>query len=70
VSPEGANFNILKLVLGGAASAVLDDAVLDVGDAWRLDRAHLLDLEVADVLEQPLAVPEQDRDEAQLELVD
>jgi hypothetical protein len=45
-------------------------AVLDVGDAWRLDRAHLLDLEVADVLEQPLAVPEQDRDEVQLELVD
>jgi hypothetical protein len=53
----------------GAASAVLDDAVLDVGDPGRLDRAHLLDLEVADVLEQPLAVPEQDRDEVQLELV-
>jgi len=49
--------------LSGAASAVLDDAVLDVGDAGRLDRADLLDLEVADVLEQPLAVPEQDRDE-------
>jgi hypothetical protein len=54
----------------GAASAVLDDAVLDVGNAGRLDRADLLDLEVADVLEQPLAVPEQDRDEVQLERVD
>jgi hypothetical protein len=41
-----------------------------VGDAGRLDRTHLLDLEVADVLEQPLAVPEQDRDEVQLELID
>ena len=41
-----------------------------MGYAGRLDRARLLDLEVADVLEQPLAVPEQDRDEVQLELVD
>jgi hypothetical protein len=41
-----------------------------VGDAGRLDRTHLLDLEVADVLEQPLTVPEQDRDEVQLELID
>ena len=41
-----------------------------MGDAGRLDRAHLLDLKVADVLEQPLAATEQDRDEVQLELVD
>jgi hypothetical protein len=53
-----------------AASAVLDDAVLDVGDAGRLDRTHLLDLEVADVLEQPVTVPEQDRDDVQPELID
>jgi hypothetical protein len=36
-----------KLCLSGATPEVLDHAVLDVGDAGRLDRAHLLDLEVA-----------------------
>jgi len=41
-----------------------------VGDAGRLDRAYLPELEVADVLEQPLAVTEQDRDDVELELID
>jgi len=40
-----------------------------VRDARRVYRAQLLELEVADVLEQPLTVSEQDRDEVQLELV-
>src|SRR5436189_3343759 len=47
-----------------------DHPVHDVGDAGCLDRAHLLDLEVADVLEQPLAVAEQDRRDVEPELID
>ena len=35
-----------------------------------LDGAHLLESEFADVLEQPLAVTEQDRDDVELELID
>jgi hypothetical protein len=38
-------------------AAVGDDAVLDVGDAGRLDHPNLLEVEVADVLEQPFASP-------------
>ena len=39
--------------------------VLDVGDARRLDRAHLLDVEVAHVFKQPFTSPEQNRDQVQ-----
>jgi hypothetical protein len=48
----------------------LDDAVLDVGDTGRLDRPYLLDFEVADLLQKPLASTEQDRGDVELELVD
>jgi hypothetical protein len=41
-----------------------------VGDPGSLDRPDLLDLEVADVLEQSRARPEQDGHDVQLELVD
>ena len=41
-----------------------------MGDAGCLDRAHLLDLQIADVLEQPLAVAEQDRRDMEPELID
>jgi hypothetical protein len=34
------------------------------------DHPYLLELEVADVLEQPLAVTEQDRDDVELKLID
>jgi hypothetical protein len=50
--------------------AAVDDAVLDVGDAGRLDCACLLDVEVADVLQQPRAGTKQDRDQVQPELID
>ena len=40
-----------------------------MGDAGRLDRAHLLEPEFAHVLEQPLAATQQDRDDVELELV-
>src|ERR687892_207537 len=45
-------------------------AGLDVGNAGRLDGAHLLYTNSADVREQPLAVTEQDRDDVELELID
>lgn len=41
------------------------DAVPDVRHAGRLDCSNLLDLEVADVLEQPLAGAEHDRNDVQ-----
>ena len=41
-----------------------------MGYAGRLDRPHLLEFEIAHVLEQPLAVTEQDRDDVELELID
>jgi hypothetical protein len=41
-----------------------------VGHARRFHPAHLLELEVANVLEQPLAATEQDGDEVELELID
>jgi hypothetical protein len=47
----------------------VDDAVRDVGDARRLDRADLLEVEVADILKEPRAGTEQDRDQVQLELI-
>src|SRR5438874_2126269 len=51
-------------------SCLPGDPVLDVRDAGRLDRPHLLEPRVADVLEEPLAVTEQDRNDVELELVD
>src|SRR5438046_521322 len=45
---------------------LFDDAVLDVGDAGRLDRPHLLESELAHVLEQPLAGAQQDWDDVEL----
>src|SRR5262245_50873744 len=47
----------------------LYDPVLDVGDAGRLDHPDLLDLEVADVVEQPLAASQQHRNDRDIELV-
>src|SRR5438128_2668246 len=54
----------------GLGQRLLDDAIPDMGDAGSLDRANLLEFEVADVLKQPLAGTEQDRDDVQIELVD
>src|ERR671914_456345 len=52
------------------ASSSIDHAIPDVGDPRRVDGADLLELEVADILQQPLAVAEQDRDDVELELID
>ena len=58
-----------RAVLGWATLVAVHDAVRDVGDARRLDRADLLEVEVADILEEPRSGAEQDRDQVQLELI-
>src|SRR5918998_316575 len=47
------------------------NAVLEVRDAWRLDRPHLLQLEVgAEPVEEPRTAAQHQRDHVQLKLVD
>ena len=41
-----------------------------MGDAGRLDRANLLQLQVADVIQQALSTTQQDGHDVQLHLVD
>jgi hypothetical protein len=48
----------------------VDDAVLDVRDRRRGDHADRFERGVADVLEQPLPGPEEDRDDVEVELVE
>src|SRR5436309_6919206 len=52
------------------APVLAGDAVLDVRDRGRGDHLDRLEGEIADVLEQPLACPERDRDDVEVELVE
>lgn len=49
---------VIVLTDPGRTSALSNNSVLDVSHSGGLDRTHLLDLELANVLEKPLAVTE------------
>src|SRR5262249_29771114 len=49
---------------------LVDDAVLDVRDRWRGDYLDRFNDRLADVLEQPLACPEDDRNDVEVGLVE